>query len=194
MGLFEGFLNIDKSMKVVSELPDFDNNGNIPYAIYDISLCDFKQKFVHEFNGSETRQNIYDEYVSFSGNLISYALANIEWICGSYTTNKKNPGDIDLIIHYDALKYNDSIEKFDFYDSVLSNHETKIMRCHTFFIPVYPKDDKRFSLTKRHIKKRAKWFTKDRESNKRGMIQMKLDCNDYMDSIKDDLGVQNGCQ
>lgn len=83
----------------------FDSRGNLfPYDIIRIeSLSEFEQAFVTAFPLSATRFSIYIgllEYLQALGDVLAettYAGTWKLWINGSFTTNKLNPNDVDVL-------------------------------------------------------------------------------------------------
>jgi hypothetical protein len=53
------------------------------------------------------RANGYKNYCS---SLISFGIASVQWIDGSYTTNKSAPKDIDLVVHFDGMQLHDDAD------------------------------------------------------------------------------------
>ena len=84
---------------------NFDVRGNLqPYQIIPIDLLsEFEHTFVTSFPLSGTRLAIYTgllEYVEALGDAlkqVSYTGSWRLWINGSFTTNKLNPNDIDVL-------------------------------------------------------------------------------------------------
>ncbi|QDK79236.1 hypothetical protein EXU85_11715 [Spirosoma sp. KCTC 42546] len=84
---------------------NFDVRGNLsPYELIRIdSLEEFEQIFVTPFPLSGTRLSIYTgllEYIEALGdtlNQVTYTGSWQLWIDGSFTTNKLNPNDVDIL-------------------------------------------------------------------------------------------------
>ena len=83
----------------------FDAHGNLhPYELIRIeSLNEFEQTFVTPFPLSATRFFIYTgllEYIQALGDVltqVTYPGSWKLWINGSFTTNKLNPNDVDVL-------------------------------------------------------------------------------------------------
>ena len=83
----------------------FDARGNLrPYEVIRIeSLSEFEQTFVTAFPLSAARFSIYTgllEYIQALGDVlmqVGYKGSWRLWINGSFTTNKLNPNDVDVL-------------------------------------------------------------------------------------------------
>ena len=87
-------------------IPNFDDQGNLPSGVIQSTLKEFEARFVEEVIGSQTRKDIFLGYKEYCKDLLPLDVATKQWVNGSYTTNKKDPNDIDLVTHLDALKAN----------------------------------------------------------------------------------------
>ena len=158
-------------------IPEFDNNGNLPPGIYRQSLDDFKQKFVIDFFTSSTRHVIYNGYISYCKQVVSFDIVSINWITGSFTTNKLNPEDIDIVVHFDPKKYRSMIDQLDFeikFQYAQESDIKKMFYCHAFYVPTYPENDPRYILTVKQSNMWKKFFSTDKNGNDRGLIEFDL--------------------
>ena len=158
-------------------IPDFDNNGNLPPGIYRQSLDEFKQKFVIDFFTSTTRHVIYNGYISYCKQVASFDIVSINWIVGSFTTNKINPKDIDIVVHFDPQKHRSMIDQLDFeiqFQYAQENDIKKTFNCHTFYIPIYPEEDPRYIVTVKQFDYWKNIFSRDKKDNDRGFIEFDL--------------------
>ncbi|PQV43203.1 DUF6932 family protein [Methanohalophilus euhalobius] len=157
-------------------IPDFDDNGNLPPGFISPPLKDFENCFVDDFPESGTRGSIFEGYLKYCSILSSLEIASLQWINGSFTTNKLHPNDIDLVTHIDAVKLDSDGRFFLFLKNELDHHRVKnIYKCDTYYIPLYPPDDPElYELTKEKIKYWSKWFSHDRQQNAKGLIEFDL--------------------
>lgn len=166
-------------------LPDFDCNGNLPPGIHKPALNLFKQRFVADFLKSKTRSQIYLGYISYCDEIIPYGVASINWVAGSFTADKFDPGDIDLVVHINFEKHRSLIDSTEFelkfldYDKIKKEH-----CCHTFYVPTYPKDDPRYQVTIYYSEMWREFFSKDREENEKGLIEFDLSSEKHQYHIK----------
>lgn len=162
-------------MVILMVLPNCDNNGNLPEHddFYRPTLNEFVARFVNIENRAR-REALYKKYEKYCKRFTKILFK--VWIDGSYTTTKPKPGDVDLTVHYDALKIEDLrnihiTERKYFFDK---KYIHKTYECHTQYVPVYPKSDLRYALTEIQQDKWKKHFTKDRQGNRKGLIEMSL--------------------
>lgn len=157
-------------------IPEFDNNGNLPAGLINPKLEEFEERFVDNFQDSTTRQEIFNGYIRYNGKLDTIKLATIQWVNGSYTTSKVNPGDIDFVTHIDAIKLDRSREvKGPFAKLTDKSRAKSECRCDVYFIVVYPPENPElYESTKEDIEYWSKWFAHDRENNPKGMIEFNL--------------------
>ena len=128
-------------------LPEFDENGNLPLGCYKPTFEEFEERFVKNFTKKKHRNKLLIKYQQYCKRFSTILM--ITWIDGSYTTKKTRPNDIDITVHYDALKFNDiraipNSEKMDFIDK---NRMRVLYKCHTQYVPVYPKDNPNYLIS-----------------------------------------------
>lgn len=169
-------------------IPDFDDNGNIPPGIYCPSLYEFKDTFVTSFSESETRDELYQSYISYCTYLQTFNFANIQWVAGSYVSSKLNPSDVDTVIHLDSAMV-DSIDiRFEILDILDPNEIKSIYHCHPQYVPQYPEGDPRHENSKRISEYWKKWFSRDRQNRPRGLIQFDLSSEEYHSALVAEVG------
>lgn len=157
-------------------IPELDKNGYLPPGVHNSVLEEFEARFVEDFSTSMTRRDIFNGYKNYCRELLSLDVATKQWVDGSFTTIKVDPGDIDLVSHIDALKIN-SRQK---YDQVLrlvqnKNHLKDKYKCDPYMIPVYPPDHQLYHKTIDWIDYWHNWFGKSREDERpKGMIEFDL--------------------
>lgn len=152
----------------------FDTKGNFyPYEIVNIDINAFEAIFVKGFEISSTRQNLFHGYISYTTNLCETLKSELsQWINGSYTTNKTNPNDVDLVnfvnaqildIHCDNL--------FPF----LSQYDSKALyHVDGYAVPVYDSSDERYELTEFWHSYWRDWLGHDRNGNPKGIIEIDM--------------------
>lgn len=74
----------------MSAIPDFDENGNLPPGVYEVSLQDIESRFTW----TDRRKELFEGLKRAIDNLIK---ANVQkvWLDGSFVTSKDDPNDID---------------------------------------------------------------------------------------------------
>ena len=77
----------------------FDIRGNLmPYEKVRLTLSEFEELFVHSFDKQSTRYEIFENYSKFISDFKKEITPHfIQWVNGSFVSNKKNPNDIDFV-------------------------------------------------------------------------------------------------
>lgn len=170
-------------------LPDFDINGNLPLGIHTCSLDELKKKFVTDFTNSGTRNTIYLGYISYCNEFLQYEVVYGNLATGSFVSDKTDPHDIDLIVYIDALKHKSmsDINKFN----IRFNNRDQIhtdYNCHTFVIPLYPKNHPLYVVTAFEEQRWIRFFSKDRKNNSRGFAKLEAYLDVFRSSIEKEVG------
>ncbi len=158
-------------------IPNFESNGNLPPGLNATSVEEFKICYVLNFSGSSTRNKIFDGYMKYCGEMIRFEVATKQWLNGSFTSNKDNPNDIDLVTHIDATKidqFNDEQQ-----NNLLKLADKKRIRseymCDVYYIQIYsPEIPELYEFTVSWIEYWLKWFGHDRNNNPKGIIEIDL--------------------
>jgi hypothetical protein len=74
----------------MSSIPDFDENGNLPPGIYDVSLRDIER----HFTWTDRRKQLFEGFKRAIANLTKAKVKKV-WVDGSFVTSKDDPNDID---------------------------------------------------------------------------------------------------
>jgi len=158
----------------IKVLPSLDGNGCLPQKCFRVGLKEFKERFVFIKN-EKIRKKLFNNYESFCKRFENIIIRL--WVNGSYTTNKLNPRDIDVAVHYDAIKFNDLSEININEKRSFNNREyiEKEYSLHLLPVPVYPEDHPAYRLTKMQSEKWKKMFLKDTRKNpplKKGFVEL----------------------
>ena len=124
---------------------EFDPQGNLfPYKVLEIDLNKFEEIFVTNFRNSETREQIFQNYVSCIDKLKSEIGNNFyQWIDGSFVTSKLNPNDIDIITFLNFEVYENNLSKLiDFQGKKLKEEQN--LDC--YFVKEYPIEHKNYEV------------------------------------------------
>lgn len=116
-------------------IPDFDENGNLPPGdLIKPTIHEFEERFVTRADAESTRKYIFDRYNKYCDVLRSLDIASIQWVDGSYTTQKPNPRDIDIVIHFDGMKiHHDKVLQERFGMLIDVNNMKHRFKCHPQF-------------------------------------------------------------
>lgn len=77
-----------------------------PAGFHDISFENLEDIFVTPFEMSERRQYLTDRFKAYIEKFSDLNLKVEIWLDGSYSTYKPEPGDIDILIVFDADEVN----------------------------------------------------------------------------------------
>jgi hypothetical protein len=146
----------------------FDEYGYLmPYEIIPAELVTFKQVFVNGFPNSVSRTDIFDEYEHYL--LRIQQIINgpfYQWVDGSFTSQKLNPRDIDVVTFVDATI-------FDANENLLKGCKLH-QYVDAYFVRTFPKEHpKRFFYESDHLR----WyhlFSRSRDKKSKGIIQLQF--------------------
>ncbi len=159
-------------------IPDFDSNGNLPPGIVVTNVDEIKERCVLNFTDSPTRARIFDGYINYCRELISFNICPKQWFNGSYTTNKNDPADIDIVNHLDANKVDelDEIGQENFWRLTEKTRVKSEYMCDLLAsIIVYPSESADLYVSSlKEIEFWLKYLGHDRNNNPKGIIEIDL--------------------
>jgi hypothetical protein len=80
----------------------------------EVTLDEFEFIFVNQFDKSETRRLIFDNYLLYCQDLKkTIGIGFNQWIDGSFVSNKVNPQDMDFITFFDSKIYSQFESEID---------------------------------------------------------------------------------
>lgn len=144
----------------------------MPDRVISSSLEELKSVFVQEQQEQEIRSHLWDNFLLLVRKLLAdLNLAEMTaWINGSYTTRKRNPNDMDIVIFlpFGVLAHHET-QLRSVYD-----HQTLLASLHldVYFVALFPEEHPNSFLT---IADRAYWvdkFTRTRPDH-RGLVHKK---------------------
>lgn len=116
---------------------DLNADGHLPKRIRSCTFESVFDLFVSGFPSSQTRHALFQEWKAYNQRLKQFIpkVELVQWVNGSYVTNKVNPNDIDCVtcipfVHYQQLED----ELIEFYTTV-SLHDRDL---DAYICPVYP--------------------------------------------------------
>jgi hypothetical protein len=138
---------------------------------------EIKVALVDAFQGSSTREGIFDDWKGLLSALTDAVPIRKQWIHGSYVTQKLDPGDVDVVSHFDGPTL-DAIEASarDEFNRLISGKGPGAPLCDSLALGYYPEGhelrDQYLSLEKLF----AEMCSCDRRGNPRGYIDLKDQC------------------
>ncbi len=126
-------------------IPDFDGRGLLPQGdtgFYSPSLEEFITRFVSVIN-IETRSNLFEKYIAFCIKCLDTNALISHYVNGSYTTNKEEPGDIDILVILDGLTVDEGPDEL--YEEYIEINDLETIKetysCHTWCVLDYNPND-----------------------------------------------------
>ena len=152
----------------------FDSHGNpAPYSFVNLSVEECETLFVHNFPTSKTRVPNWSGYIEFTTQLKKIALHPLtQWIDGSFTTNKLNPGDIDLVSIINPIDFHPNIKEFDMNRS--DGYPKKAYNIDGYIIIDLPASHQYYDRIKAQKEYWAEFLSSDREGNKKAIVEVKV--------------------
>ena len=152
---------------------NFDKFGNPqPPGIKEIPLDEFKTVFVNGFPNSKTRSPIFAGFERYNQDFKNQIYDKfVQWLNGSFTTSKENPNDIDLV---NLVKVSDElIAKQGLLKLFLTTGGSKEKYLvDGYFVPIYDKDDPRYTVTEQQLAYWSDWFGHDREKRPKTLFEV----------------------
>ena len=151
---------------------DFNQAGClIPVGKNTMGLEDFRLKFVEAFAKSRTRPEIFAGYLKYLDDLekiLGSTSGLIQWINGSFVTNKLNPADIDLV----SFANNSVVEDHEAaLKNLLSFEAKRVYQVDGYIVRVYPDDHTKSFRTVSDKAYWNDWFENTKPDRKRKRYQ-----------------------
>lgn len=134
-------------------------------GLHDFELSDIGNHFLKDFPQSITRKPLIDGLNAFVANLSKIGAPIELWIDGSFTTNKTDPNDIDLVIFASAVILNQlPIEKQKLFNELTDRLTIKEnFGCDVLFCPSEDNDMRSYWRG---------WYGFDRDENPKGIARI----------------------
>ncbi|MGI5064269.1 hypothetical protein E4N95_12465 [Treponema denticola] len=153
---------------------EFDTYGNPkPYEFINMTIDDIEYNFLTLFENSLTRKNIFIGYKKYCDDCILCLGKEIQqWINGSFTTQKENPNDIDIV----TLLSFDCDEKICYNNDCIKGLFSPYISKNRYMVDGYLLlicNDKNSKMYKYCLKKYQywlNWWGHDRNGNKKGIV------------------------
>lgn len=145
----------------------FDIRGNlIPYEKLTLTLDEFKEIFVNSFDEDSSRTLLFENYLNYIKDFQEEVTTDfIQWINGSFATNKKNPKDIDFVtlINYEDYATNRLIID----DKYRLNKAKALYKVDAYTIEVFPEEHKKYLTSKSDLLYWNSWFSKTKRNRRK---------------------------
>lgn len=161
----------------------FDPKGFlVPDRVISSSLEELQTVFVKE-RSDETRSQLFDNFLHFCRKLLAdLNLSEVRaWVNGSFTTRKRNPNDIDIVLHlpFETLQRYEALLRTE-YDN---KHVLASLRLDVYIVAVFPEGHPSNFLTRSDQAYWVEKFTKTRPDNRRivykkGILELNINANE----------------
>lgn len=140
------------------------------------TATEIKTALVDAFSTAVTRGPLYDQWRVLNQAIEKILPIEEQWVNGSFVTTKLNPGDIDLVTHFDGAR----LAALDAGDRMLlkglvAGHQSRDLHlCDSFVIAIYPNGHpwrSRYEALSAYF---DGLFGKDRTGNAKGYVEVDL--------------------
>lgn len=81
----------------------FNEKGLLNPGFSEYKLDEFEKIFVNSFNESQSRKAIFNGFIKWMKQLLTFCYPDEIWVDGSFVTNKVNPNDMDIVVFVDLI-------------------------------------------------------------------------------------------
>ena len=167
-------------------LPDFDQLGNLPEAVYPCSKSELHHQFVQRFPASTQRKTIFNGFSDLYNLVQAQGISATMWVDGSFTTRKLNPRnqnqeleprDIDVVtfMDYDELNALPLSKRLQLEKFLNAQEDTKrSFQSHTFMIGSCQTDHPYFGEFEKFRRSFRDWFSRHSPPSIRTMTNSNL--------------------
>lgn len=153
----------------------FNRKGYLDAGLHEMAIDQIEEDFVTQFPHSSTRKAIIEGYKKHSSELKDVVKEYVQFIDGSFVTNKNDPGDIDLVCFMDG----------DMLDALPPAEQHKLMQllsgpatkagymCDAYYCISYPDTHPKFPATRSQRKYWMGEFGFDRSDVPKGIVVLR---------------------
>jgi hypothetical protein len=145
-----------------------------PGGLHTVSLKEIKRRCVTDFPLSKTRGRLFEGMKVLFGRVGAQDEEIEAWLDGSFLTNKIDPNDIDIVLVFNADRYDDSIEYRETLDWAITQEATQEHFCHCFAMPRYPEGHKHWVLHQAEMASWRKLFGHSRDGGEKGIAVVRV--------------------
>jgi len=148
-------------------------NSLLSPGFHDISIGQLEKIFVAPFNESVQRKSLFERFMVFLSIFNNVGITCEIWIDGSFTTDKHDPSDIDVIFFFDPVEVNGlAQQKKGILSELFGNRtDTKYRyKCDVYFVPNDRVQDRSYWRG---------WFGFSRDEQPKGIARLIMQQNEY---------------
>ena len=152
----------------------FDALGNpFPYEIVQMDLPECEKFYVDDFDTSTTRDLNWKKYRVYLNDLQDYLMDPLtQWFAGSFTTNKLDPSDIDLVNFINISNYNPALNMFNMDE--INQYPKKKYNIDGYNVFIVPDSHRLYAKMMQQKKYWMDFFGSDRDDNPKAIIEVQL--------------------
>jgi hypothetical protein len=152
---------------------DFNADGYIAPGFHDLDADALEEHFVTAFPASSTRAGIFSGFTKHVDEVSFLGPAFMEFLDGSFTSNKNDPGDIDLVGFADMYEV-DALapEQQAKLKALFAGPATKLTHsCDAYFLATVNENHPHFNMFRAQRKYWMGEFGYDREDRPKGIVR-----------------------
>ena len=153
----------------------FNSNGVLPPGFHDWELEEIEENLVVNFSKSKTRSRIFSGYTKLLKKLKSFKLEAEQWLDGSFSTTKVNPGDLDMLTIIEANQLNkiDPSKGAELKTLFDGPNTKKDYLCDSYILAKRDKSDPNYEYYRKMHKYWYGEFSLDRSFSPKGIVRVK---------------------
>jgi hypothetical protein len=154
----------------------FNVNGYLEPGIHDLDHSALEEHFVTAFPHSSTRSAIIAGFGRHSNELMQLGIPCVEFLDGSFVSNKADPGDIDMVgfMDLDAVDALDNDQQ-NTLTALFAGKATRASHlCDAYFVPSVPDHHPLFDKLRAQRKYWMGEFGYDREDRPKGIVRLQV--------------------
>ena len=154
-------------------IPLLTANGLLPPGRHTATPDECRLRFVDAFPAIN-RRLLYEEWQSYSERIQTLLQLDslVQWIDGSFVTDKPNPGDLDLVTFVPYAVYDASEEMLIEFYSTTTLHSRGL---DAYICPVYPVNHQRYALYRQFKRDWQRLFSNHRTlTDEKGFLAITL--------------------
>lgn len=154
-------------------IPPLLHTGFLPPGRHECTVSEFSSRFVDAFPGTN-RNRLFAEWLTYYERLQTVLQTTdlVQWIDGSFVSDKPNPGDIDVVTFVPYSIYESVEENLIQFYSTVNLYERGL---DAYICPVYPVHHERHGLYKKFCEDWQQLFESHRKlADKKGFLLLTL--------------------
>lgn len=155
-------------------VPDFNDNGNLPAGRHSASIEEVHAALVAPFPLSRTRSGIFEWWRHHREALLEHAQLRAQWLGGSFTSEKTDPNDVDMVVVLDGPAFDELPRHRQLVVRMLiaGNYTEDFWMCDVWPVLTYPEEHPGHHASTIAVRQWERHFGRDRDGNARGFVEV----------------------